>query len=146
MGPGTSFHRVMWERPPSEADAGIERVVLCSGKVYYDLQQAREERGLVDRVALVRMEELAPFPEQVITEELQRYPKAARYIWCQEEPRNMGYWFFTAPRLENVMEAIGIEQRRLVYAGRKPSASIATGSHAQHEREQHALVEDALVG
>ena len=146
MGPGSSFHRVMWEAPPSPADAGIERVILCSGKVFYDLQQARDKRGLKGKVALVRMEQLAPFPENVMTEELQRYPRRARYVWCQEEPRNMGAWFFVAPRLENLMEAVGVEQRRLVYAGRKPSASVATGFHAQHEREQKQLVEDALVG
>ncbi|HET6468752.1 MAG TPA: 2-oxoglutarate dehydrogenase E1 component [Geminicoccaceae bacterium] len=145
MGPGTSFHRVMWEQPPGEADAHVERVVLCSGKVFYDLQQARDERGLEGRVALVRLEQLAPFPERAMTEELARYPKEARYVWCQEEPRNMGSWFFTAPRLENIMEAAGIAQRRLVYAGRKPAASPATGFHAQHEREQRQLVEDALV-
>ncbi|MFO1069037.1 MAG: 2-oxoglutarate dehydrogenase E1 component [Geminicoccaceae bacterium] len=146
MAPGSSFHRVMWERPPSPADAEVERVILCTGKVFYDLQAARDERKLGDKVALVRIEELAPFPEQVLTEELKRYPKAARYVWCQEEPRNMGAWFFVAPRLENVMEAIGIAQRRLTYAGRKPSASVATGYHAQHEREQHQLLDDALVG
>jgi 2-oxoglutarate dehydrogenase E1 component len=146
MGPGSSFHRVMWEQPPGPADADIERVILCSGKVFYDLQQARDERGLKGKVALVRMEQLAPFPENVMTEELQRYPRTARYVWCQEEPRNMGAWFFVAPRLENLMEAIGVEQRRLLYAGRKPSASVATGFHAQHEREQRQLVEDALVG
>jgi 2-oxoglutarate dehydrogenase E1 component len=146
MGPGTTFHRVMWEQPPGEADAAVERVVLCSGKVYYDLLAAREERGLDGKVALLRLEQLAPFPEQALAHELQRYPKSARYVWCQEEPRNMGAWFFVHPRLENLMEAAGIQQRRLSYAGRKPSASVATGYHAQHEREQRQLVEDALVG
>jgi 2-oxoglutarate dehydrogenase E1 component len=146
LGPGSSFHRVMWESPPSAADAEVERVILCTGKVFYDLQQAREQRGLGGKVAMLRLEQLAPFPEQTLTEELSRFPKTAKYIWCQEEPRNMGYWFFTAPRTENIMEALGIEQRRLVYAGRKPAASPATGSHAQHEHEQHQLVEDALVG
>ena len=123
----------------------IERVVMCSGKVFYDLQQAREELGLDGKVALVRLEQLAPFPEEVLTEELARYPAAARYIWCQEEPRNMGAWFFVAPRAENIMEAQGKEQRRLVYAGRKPAASPATGSLAQHEREQRQLVEEAFT-
>ena len=146
MGPGSSFHRVLWEQPPGPADAEVERVILCTGKVFYDLQQAREEKGLEGRVAMLRLEQLAPFPEQTLTEELSRFPKNARYVWCQEEPRNMGYWFFVAPRTENIMEALGIEQRRLVYAGRKPSASPATGSHSQHEREQKQLVEDALVG
>jgi 2-oxoglutarate dehydrogenase E1 component len=146
MGPGTTFHRIMWEDAPGEADAAVERVILCSGKVFYELQAARDERGLKGKVALLRLEQLAPFPEQALTHELQRYPKGARYIWCQEEPRNMGAWFFVHPRLENLMEAADIAQRRLVYAGRKPSASVATGFHAQHEREQRQLVDEALVG
>jgi len=146
MGPGTSFHRVMYDLPPSEADQAIERVVMCSGKVYYDLAAAREEQGLDGKVALIRLEQLAPFPEPALTEELERYPKDARFVWCQEEPRNQGAWFFTAPRIENIMEASGITQGRLVYAGRKPAAAPATGFHAQHDREQRALVEDALVG
>jgi 2-oxoglutarate dehydrogenase E1 component len=145
MAAGTAFHRVMYETPPAEADAQVERVILCTGKVYYDLLQAREERGLDGKVALVRLEEIAPFPEQALEGELRRYPTTARYVWAQEEPRNMGAWFFVAPRTENLMEAVGIEQRRLAYAGRKPSASPATGSHAQHEREQKQLIEDALT-
>jgi 2-oxoglutarate dehydrogenase E1 component len=142
---GSSFHRVMWENPPSDADQLVDRVILCSGKVFYDLQQAREERGLDSKVALIRLEQLAPFPEQVLEPELRRYNPSARFIWCQDEPRNMGGWFFVAPRIENLMEAVGIGQRRLVYAGRKPSASPATGSNAQHQREQGQLVEDALT-
>jgi len=146
MGPGTSFHRVMYDRPPSDADQTIERVVMCSGKVYYDLQAAREEQGLDDKVALIRLEQLAPFPEEPMAEELERYPTSATYIWCQEEPRNQGAWFFVAPRIENLMEARGIAQNRLTYAGRKPAAAPATGFHAQHEREQRALVDEALTG
>jgi 2-oxoglutarate dehydrogenase E1 component len=144
LGAGSSFHRVLWETAPSEADRAVERVVLCSGKVYYDLLQAREDKGLDGKVALLRLEELAPFPEEALESELKRYAKNAKFVWCQEEPRNMGAWFFVAPRIENLMEAVGIEQRRLVYAGRRPSASPATGYHAQHEREQRQLVEDAL--
>jgi 2-oxoglutarate dehydrogenase E1 component len=144
MGSGTAFHRVMYEAPPSDTDAQVERVILCTGKVYYDLLQAREERGLDGKVALIRLEELAPFPEEALESELKRYAKDAKFVWCQEEPRNMGAWFFVAPRIENLMEAVGIEQRRLAYAGRRPSASPATGYHAQHEREQRQLVEDAL--
>jgi 2-oxoglutarate dehydrogenase E1 component len=145
MGPGSSFHRVVYEVPPGPADKGVERVVLCSGKVYYDLLQAKEERGLEEKVALVRLDQLAPFPEDSITAELERYPGEARYVWCQEEPRNMGAWFFVAPRIENIMEAQGKRQSRLLYAGRKPAASPATGSHAQHEREQNQLLETALT-
>ncbi len=146
MGPDTTFHRVMYDRAPSAADSMVERVVLCSGKVFYDLEAQREELGLADKVALVRLEQLAPFPEDAVLREMQRYPTSAKYVWCQEESRNMGAWFFVMPRIENLMESLGVPQRRLAYAGRKPSASPATGSLSQHEREQKALVSEALLG
>lgn len=146
MGPNTSFHRVMYEHPPSEKDAQVERVIFCSGKVFYDLEAQREELGLTDKIALVRLEQIAPFPEESLLKEMQRYPTSAKYVWCQEESRNMGAWFFVMPRIENLMESRGVPQRRLVYAGRKPSASPATGSFSQHEREQKALVSEALLG
>ena len=146
MGPDSTFHRVMYDTPPSAADAQVERVVMCSGKVYYDLDAMREELGLQHKIALIRLEQLAPFPEEALLTELKRYPTSARYIWCQEEPRNMGAWFFVMPRIENLMESLGASQRRLIYAGRTPAASPATGSVSQHEREQRALVCEALVG
>ena len=149
MGPGTSFHRVLGERKGTDErdrrDEEVERVVMCSGKVYYDLLQARADGQLESKVALIRLEQLAPFPETAITPHLERYPADARYVWCQEEPRNMGAWFFVAPRLENIMEAQGKKQSRLIYTGRKPAASPATGFLAQHEREQNELVQAALT-
>ncbi len=144
LGEGSSFHRVMWDRDAGEADQKVKRVVFCSGKVYYDLAQMREDEGLVDEVALVRLEQLAPFPEEALRMEMERYDLAAHYVWCQEEPRNQGAWFFVAPRLENLMQERGVEQNRIDYAGRKPAASPATGYHAQHERQQRQLVQDAL--
>jgi 2-oxoglutarate dehydrogenase E1 component len=146
MGPGSSFHRVMYEKPPSEADREVRRVVLCSGKVYFDLAARRQELGLDEVVALIRLEQLAPFPERVLAEELARYPKGAQVIWCQEEPRNMGAWFFVAPRLEAVLQEVGMEQTRPVYAGRLPAASPATGLYQQHVKEQATLVEAAITG
>ena len=146
MGPGSSFHRVMYERPPSPADHEIKRVVLCSGKVYYDLLARRRELGLDDVVALVRLEQLAPFPERVLAEELARYPRGARVIWCQEEPGNMGAWTFVAPRIEAVLQGVGMEHTRPVYAGRRPAASAATGLYQQHVKEQAMLIEEAITG
>ena len=146
MGPGSSFHRVMYERPPSQADRDVTRVVLCSGKVYYDLVQRRQELGLEDVVSLVRLEQLAPFPDDVLAEELVRYPKRVEVIWCQEEPQNMGAWSFVAPRIEAVLERIGMRQTRPTYAGRPAAASPATGLYQQHVREQTSLVEAALTG
>src|SRR5918994_1241034 len=146
MGPGSSFHRVMYERPPSPADREVKRVILCSGKVYYDLFGRRRELGLDDVVALIRMEQLAPFPERVLAEELARYPKQAQVIWCQGEPRNMGGWTFVAPRIEAVLRGMGMAQPRPVYAGRPPAASPATGLYQQHVKEQATLIEAAITG
>ena len=146
MGPGSSFHRVMYEKPPSEADREVKRVILCSGKVYYDLYSRRQELGLEDVVALVRLEQLAPFPDRVLAEELARYPREAQVIWCQEEPRNMGAWSFAASRIEAVMADVGISQTRPVYAGRPAAASPATGLYRQHVKEQATLVEAAITG
>ncbi|MDX1540006.1 MAG: 2-oxoglutarate dehydrogenase E1 component [Geminicoccaceae bacterium] len=146
MASGTSFHRVMYEQPPSQADRDVERIVLCTGKVYYDLQARREELGLDDRVALIRIEQLAPFPERVLAEELVRYPKRVEIVWCQEEPRNMGAWFFVAPQIELLLEEVGMRQSRLIYAGRAPAASPASGLHHLHVKKQAALVDMALTG
>lgn len=142
---GSSFHRVMYEHPPSKNDQAVERVVLCSGKVFYDLQDARAEKGLEDHVALVRLEQLAPFPAEVLAEELLRYKNSVSLIWCQEEPRNMGAWSFVAPRLETVFDELGFDQTRPAFAGRKAAPSPATGSHEQHVREQKKLVGEALT-
>ncbi|MEZ5935565.1 MAG: 2-oxoglutarate dehydrogenase E1 component [Alphaproteobacteria bacterium] len=142
---GSSFHRVMYEHPPSRKDQEVERVVLCSGKVFYDLQDARAERGLDDKIALIRLEQLAPFPSAALAEELLRYRNSVSIIWCQEEPRNMGAWSFAAPRLEAVYNELGFDQKRPIFAGRKAAPSPATGSHAQHVREQQKLVDEALT-
>ncbi len=145
MTTGSSFHRVMYEHAPSRRDQKVERVVLCSGKVFYDLQDLRAERGLEERVALVRLEQLAPFPSEVLAEELLRYRNSVSLVWCQEEPRNMGAWSFVAPRLEAVFDELGFDQTRPVFAGRKPAPSVATGSYEQHAREQKKLVDAALT-
>ena len=145
MTTGSSFHRVMYEHAPSRDDQKVERVVLCSGKVFYDLQDLRAERGLDERIALVRLEQLAPFPSEVLAEELLRYRNSVSLVWCQEEPRNMGAWSFVAPRLEAVFNELGFDQARPVFAGRKSAPSVATGSYEQHTREQKKLVDEALT-
>jgi len=142
---GSSFHRVLFDKFPSEADRQVERVVVCTGKVYYDLKAEAEKRGVDDRLAFLRLEELAPFPEAVLAEQLARYPKAVSVVWCQEEPRNMGAWFFVQPRLANMLEKHGFSDPRPVYAGRPPAASPASGFTAQHHREQERLIDEALT-
>ena len=147
MGPGSSFHRVLVRDAAVRGATGRSSGSSCArGKVFYDLQQAREERGLDGKVALVRLEELAPFPEEALDRAscgaTRRRPS---YVWCQEEPRNMGAWFFVAPRTENLMETRRDRAAAARLRRAPASASPATGHHAQHEREQHQLVEDAFT-
>jgi 2-oxoglutarate dehydrogenase E1 component len=121
---------------PSEA---IDRVVLCGGKVYYDLIEARKKAG-VQNVAVVRLEQFYPFPRKRVREALAKYPAARRLVWAQEEPKNMGGWTFVEERLESLVPAC----ERPFFVGRTASASPATGSYAIHQAEQAELVSRAL--
>jgi 2-oxoglutarate dehydrogenase E1 component len=150
MGPNTTFHRLLWDdaqRHPSDgfklvSDDKIRRVVLCSGKVYYDLFEEREKRGL-DDIYLVRIEQLYPFPVKALMQELSRFP-AAEIVWCQEEPRNMGAWHFAEPYIEWVLNQINATHRRPRYAGRPASAATATGLMSKHLAQLKALLDEAL--
>ena len=146
---GSTFHRVLWddaERGNSatklKADGKIKRVVLCSGKVYYDLLAERDARGQ-DDTYILRVEQLYPVPKQSLAAELARF-KAAEFVWCQEEPKNQGAWSFIEPELESILTEIGAKTTRARYAGRKASASPATGLASRHKFEQETLVKEAL--
>jgi 2-oxoglutarate dehydrogenase E1 component len=151
FGPDTSFHRLLWDDAqflPDQAiklvpDSAIRRVVLCSGKVYYDLYEEREKRGTND-VYLLRMEQLYPFPARALIQELTRF-KDAEMVWCQEEPKNMGAWSFIEPNLSWVLEHIEAEHKRPHYAGRPSSAATATGLMSKHTRELKAFLDEALT-
>ena len=143
MGPGRSFHRVLPESAELVADKKVRRVVLCSGKVYYDLYQAREEKGVQD-VALVRVEQLYPFPAKSLGAVLARYPNA-ELVWCQEEPENMGAWHFVDRRLEAVLSGLDVKAKRPRYVGRPAAASPATGLLKRHNQEQARLIDEALT-
>ena len=147
---GSSFHRVLWDSAQSgqsettlKPDADIKRVVLCSGKVYYDLLAERDARGIED-IYLMRLEQFYPFPAMSLTSELQRFPNAD-VVWCQEEPKNQGGWTFVEPNIEWVLGRIGAKAKRPVYVGRASSASVATGLGSTHKAQQTALVNDALT-
>jgi 2-oxoglutarate dehydrogenase E1 component len=148
--PGASFHRFLWddaqvrsgEKIKLVADDKIRRVVLCSGKVYYDLYEEREKRG-IDDVYLLRIEQLYPFPTKVLTHELARF-RQAQIVWCQEEPRNMGGWHFVEPYLEFVLTHAHTKHRRPGYAGRPPAAAPATGVMSKHLAQLKALIDHAL--
>jgi 2-oxoglutarate dehydrogenase E1 component len=142
MGPGTRFYRVIAEIDAIAADVKVNRIVLCSGKVYYDLVQERRERG-IDDVALVRIEQLYPWPRQQVLAEIARYPNA-QVVWCQEEPANMGAWTFVLPRMINILEELHREVFVPTYVGRKAAASPATGKFKTHVEEQTRIVDQAL--
>ena len=149
LGPGSTFHRLLWDdaetssdRLKLASDQRIRRVVLCSGKVYYDLYEEREKRG-ADDIYLVRVEQLYPFPMKALVSELARFKKA-EMVWCQEEPRNMGGWHFVEPYIEWVLNQIGADYRRPRYAGRPAAAATATGIAAKHLAQFNALLADAL--
>jgi 2-oxoglutarate dehydrogenase E1 component len=143
FGPGSSFHRVLPEAEAIKPGDKIRRVVLCSGKVYYDLIADRTARK-IDDVAILRLEQLYPFPEEPLAEELTKYPNA-EVVWCQEEPENMGAWYFADRRIENTLKTIAHKAGRPRYVGRHEMAATATGLLRRHNMEQAALVEQALV-
>ena len=147
---GSSFHRVLWDdaqKGNSQTrllpDKKIRRVVICSGKVYFDLLAERDARGL-DDVYLLRLEQFYPFPAQAMVKELGRF-KQAEMVWCQEEPKNQGGWAFVEPNLEWVLTRIGAREHRPRYAGRHAAAAPATGLASRHKAEQEALVNEALT-
>ncbi|ACE98746.1 2-oxoglutarate dehydrogenase E1 component [Rhodopseudomonas palustris] len=150
LGPDTSFHRVLLDdaqtlpddKTKLVADAKIRRVVVCSGKVYYDLYDEREKRG-IDDVYLLRVEQLYPVPVKTLVHELSRF-KDAELVWCQEEPRNMGGWHFIEPYLEWVQNQIEAKHRRPRYVGRAASAATATGLMSKHLAQLKAFLDEAL--
>ena len=146
-----TFHRILWddaETPGREGkvklvqDDKIRRIVFCSGKVYYDLFEAREARG-IDDIYLLRIEQFYPVPRKSIMAELKRFTDA-EVVWCQEEPRNMGGWTFIRDEIEWCATQVGCKNPRPKYAGRAPSAATATGLLAKHNQERDALLAAAL--
>jgi 2-oxoglutarate dehydrogenase E1 component len=150
LGKDTTFHRILYDDAqmlPDEKiklvpDDKIRRVVLCAGKVYYDLYEEREKRG-IDDVYLMRMEQLYPVPLKALVQELGRF-KSAELVWCQEEPRNMGSWHFIEPYLEWVLNQIHAPNKRPRYAGRAAAAATATGLMSKHLAQLKAFLDEAL--
>ena len=133
-----AFHEVMDD--PGDFDASsIKRLVFCAGKVFYDLLDLRQKEGQ-EEVAVVRLEQLYPFPDESLRTVLEKYSNVESVVWCQEEPKNMGGWSFVKPRFEELTKA----GRKMEYAGRVASASPATGSTQIHNAEQELLLRDAL--
>ena len=129
---------------PGEANPGVRRLVLCSGKVYYDLLAYRREHGIKD-VAIARVEQISPFPFDLVDRHKSDFPEAD-VVWCQEEPRNMGAWQYVRTRIETALTKSGEHNvTRPRYAGRPNSASTATGDKYEHISQQEALIADAFA-
>ncbi len=153
MGPESCFHRLLWDDAEAPGprkttielaqDEQIRRVLLCSGKVYYDLLEEREKRGIND-VYLLRVEQLYPFPAKALLDELARFPNA-QIVWVQEEPKNMGSWAFVQPYLDWLFEQLGRAGERATYVGRAASASTATGLMRLHLQQLNAFLEEAFA-
>ncbi|RZJ41599.1 MAG: 2-oxoglutarate dehydrogenase E1 component, partial [Brevundimonas sp.] len=157
MAEGSSFHRVLHDdaqtRPEVagitiKADKDIRRVVLCSGKVYYDLLERREKDAKdgkpVDDVYILRLEQFYPWPMKSLLTELGRFPNA-ELVWCQEEPKNMGGWTFVDPWIELTLEKLDVKAKRARYVGRPASASTAAGLMSRHLKELDAFLTDAFA-
>ncbi|MFC5344976.1 2-oxoglutarate dehydrogenase E1 component [Brevundimonas staleyi] len=152
MAEGSSFHRVLHDdaqtRPDVsgitiKGDKDIRRVILCSGKVYYDLLDAREKKGVND-VYILRLEQFYPWPIKSLSAELARFPNA-ELVWCQEEPKNMGGWTFVDPWIELTLEKLSVKSKRARYVGRPASASTAAGLMSRHLKELEAFTTEAFA-
>lgn len=142
FGPGSRFQVVIPETDELVAPEKVRRVVICTGKVYYDLLQERRDKGVKD-VAIIRMEQLYPFPRISLPKVLAPYTQAD-VVWCQEEPENMGGWTFVDRKIEEVLTQVGGKARRPGFVGRATAASPATGLAKVHAQQQEALVRQAL--
>jgi len=146
-----SFHRILEDQAyisesnliKLKPDKKIEKVILCSGKIYFDLVEAREKTQN-DKVVFVRLEQLYPFPAKSLANELKRYKKSASFFWCQEEPQNMGAWNTVRNYIERTLEIIQSKSDKVKYIGRKPSASTATGNLNKHLAQQKEILEKVV--
>ncbi|MEQ1860243.1 MAG: 2-oxoglutarate dehydrogenase E1 component [Chthoniobacteraceae bacterium] len=137
------FHEIIGDATVANPKS-IKRVVLSAGKVFYDLLNFRTEQKIGD-TAFIRVEQLYPLHDDALTAELAKYPNSTRFVWCQEEPQNMGAWNFMMPRLRELLDAAGFADKKLRYAGRKTSASTAVGSKGLSDIEQKKLIEQAFT-
>jgi 2-oxoglutarate dehydrogenase E1 component len=147
MGPGTGFCRIIPEIDTLQEDSEVKRVILCSGKVYFDLLEARRQQNIKD-VVIIRVEQLYPWPRGSITEQISKYSNAD-VVWSQEEPSNQGSWHFVSDRLNYILKNLDQKTKRrrnVIYVGRRASASPATGALKIHNKEQAFLIDQALNG
>ena len=144
-----SFHRVLWDHAMDPKTKGfvklkknneIKKVILCSGKIYFDLLLAREKLKK-DDVILFRIEQLYPFPAKSLVKEIKPFAKNAKFYWCQEEPKNMGAWLLVRDYIQWTLDYIRANNREISYIGRNPDATPATGYAARHLAQQKEIID-----
>jgi len=140
---GTGFQRLIPDPVTAEDPSKVKKVIFCSGKVYYELVKERNNKNLDDKIAICRVEQLSPFPFDLVKGQLELYNKASIITWAQEEHKNAGPWSYVEPRMHTVLRKMGRSQR-IEYSGRFPSASSATGNKQTHMRELAQLYRSAL--
>jgi len=146
-----SFHRVLQDRAYDKKfelielkkDRKIKKVIICSGKIYFDLVDARE-KCKNDNVVFIRLEQIYPFPVKRLGKELKRYAENAEFFWCQEEPQNMGAWNTVKNYIDRTLEIINYPKKKVKYIGRRPSASTATGNLNKHLAQQKEILEKVV--
>ena len=143
-----TFHRVLWDHATDPKVKGfiklkkkekIKKVILCSGKIYFDLLEAREKFKRDDLI-FYRIEQLYPFPAKALAKELKPYAKKAKFYWCQEEPKNMGAWFSARDYIQWTLDNIKANNKKISYIGRSPDASPATGYAKRHISQQQEII------
>jgi len=152
FGKKNSFHRVLWDHAidPKEKDfiklkesEKIRKVILCSGKVYFDLLEAREKLKVND-IVIYRIEQLYPFPIKPLVKEIKKYAKNAKFYWCQEEPKNMGAWFSVRDYIKWTLDYIRANNNEISYIGRNIAASPATGYAKKHLAQQQEIINEVF--
>lgn len=138
---GSSFRPIIGGTAKRADDSTVKRVILCSGQVYFDLAQARTERKLEEEIAIVRVEQLYPFPYEMLAAELARFDQATELMWVQEEPQNQGAWY----QIRHRIERLSTKKQTVTFAGRPSSASPAVGYKSKHDAQLAALIDDALT-
>ena len=141
---GSTFHRILTDLIPTSEKKKKKRLLLCSGKIYFEIQDRLESLN-IKNFSIIRLEQIYPFPYEIFKEELVNY-KDAEIIWVQEEPKNMGAWGFIRSRIESVMLEAGVKQQELYYVGRSPAASPAAGSLPRHIINQENIISLSTVG
>ena len=152
FGKKNSFHRVLWDHAIDPKEKGfinlkkskeIRKVILCSGKIYFDLLEAREKKK-IDDVIIFRIEQLYPFPVKPLVKEIAKYAEKAKFYWCQEEPKNMGAWLLVRDYIQWTLKYINAKNKEIMYIGRNPSASPATGYAKRHIAQQKEIIDQVF--